>query len=177
LNDTKQMILTAIFIAVGFILPMFFHMLGMSGAIFLPMHIPVLFGGLLLGWRSGLIIGVVTPLLTSLFTGMPPIFPQALIMTVELGLYGMVGGYFYRSKKKPLFAALLLAMLAGRLGTALVLGLFAGILGIHMSPFIYLTMSLVEGLPGIVIQLCFIPILMEYLNKNLPEWSGRNEKE
>lgn len=172
LQNTKHMVLTALFIAAGLILPVFFHMVSMSGAIFLPMHIPVLLGGLFLGWRSGLIIGAVTPLLSSLLTGMPPLLPMAPMMAAELGLYGLTGGYLYRSRRFPLPAALLLAMLAGRLGTAAMVGLFAESLGIHAAPLVYIGASLLKGLPGIVIQLCFIPLLMGYLNRNLSEWSA-----
>jgi hypothetical protein len=166
------MVLAALFIAAGLILPMFFHMVSMSGAVFLPMHIPVFLGGLFLGWRHGLIIGVVTPLLSSLFTGMPPLLPMAPMMAVELGLYGMTGGYLYRSRRFPLLAALLLAMLIGRLGTAAMLGIFAGSLGIHAAPIVYVGASMLKGMPGILIQLGFIPVFMRYLNRNLAEWSA-----
>ena len=67
---------------------------------------------------------------------------------------------------------MLLAMLAGRLGTAAMVGLFAESLGIHAAPLVYIGASLLKGLPGIVIQLCFIPLLMGYLNRNLSEWSA-----
>jgi riboflavin transporter FmnP len=165
LNPVRQLTFTSLFIACGIILPIFFHFMSMSGTIFLPMHIPVLIGGLLLGWRSGLIIGITAPILSSLLTGMPPIFPLTPMMIVELSLYGITAGYLYNTQKFPLLISLFTAMIAGRLGTALTLALFADSLGIHIAPLSYIYLSLAKGSIGIIIQLCLIPLLMKFLNK------------
>lgn len=63
---------------------MAFHLIGMTGPITLPMHIPVLIGGLLLS-PLALLLGIVTPVVSSLLTGMPVIYPMAIIMAFELG--------------------------------------------------------------------------------------------
>ena len=85
-------------IAIGIILPMVVHMSGINGAIFLPMHIPVLISGLILGSSLGLIVGIISPTLNHIITGMPPI-PILWIMLVELAVYGLVSGYLYRKSK------------------------------------------------------------------------------
>ena len=89
--NVHALVLTALFIAAGILLPIFFHGLGLGGAVFLPMHIPVLLGGMLLGWRQGFVIGLVTPLLSCLLTGMPPLLPALPLMTSELAAYGALG--------------------------------------------------------------------------------------
>jgi hypothetical protein len=164
-NHTRQLTYSAFFIAVGILLPMFFHFSGLSGAIFLPMHIPVLLGGLLLGRRFGFMIGLLTPLVSGLCTGMPPLWPAAPMMMVELGLYGMVGGWLYQRLHWPLLAALAGAMAAGRLGMALMVGLFASTLGLRTSPLIYVELTCLHGVPGMLVQLLFIPLTVRLLQR------------
>lgn len=161
------MIIGGLFIACGILLPMIFHSFGMAGIIFLPMHIPVLVAGLLLGKKLGFIIGVITPLLSSLLTGMPPFLPNAIMMTIELGLYGSVIGYLHKRKQCSVFTSLVGAMVAGRCALVVVLILFGEFLGIKLSPFVYMAGVLAQGLPGIVVQLIFIPLLAKELRKIL----------
>ena len=48
------------------------------------------------GWKWGLLVGFVTPLLRSVLFGMPPMVPTALAMAFELAAYGAVAGLCYR---------------------------------------------------------------------------------
>lgn len=161
MSAARRLVANALFLALGLVLPILFHLIGASGAIFLPMHIPVLLCGLVLGWRSGLCVGVLTPLLSALLTGMPPLMPVAPMMAVELALYGVGGGYFYTVRRWPLLLSLLGAMVLGRIGTVLVVTLFAGMLRITMSPLVYVAMAAMQGAIGIAIQFIFIPICMK----------------
>ena len=90
-NQVKKLVMAAMCVALGIILPMAFHTIQNAGSIFLPMHIPVLICGLLCGWQYGLICGFLTPVLSRLFTGMPPaaILPA---MACELAVYGVLTG-------------------------------------------------------------------------------------
>ena len=92
---TNKLILTSLFIACGLLLPLAFHSFGMGGRTFLPMHLPVFMGGMLLGWMPGFIIGALTPVLSSLLTGMPPLIPSLPMMVVELALFGLAPGLLY----------------------------------------------------------------------------------
>ena len=69
--NIKKLVYTGLLVAVGVLLPQVFHIFGSSaaGMVFLPMHIPVLIGGLLLGPMSGLCIGVAAPLISFGITG------------------------------------------------------------------------------------------------------------
>ncbi|WDU82887.1 ECF transporter S component [Caloramator sp. Dgby_cultured_2] len=78
------------------------------------MHIPVLLAGFILGSKYGLMIGFICPLLNSVLTGMPPLFPVALGMAFELATYGFISGYLYKDKKANVFVSLVSAMIAGR---------------------------------------------------------------
>ena len=160
---TNKLILTSLFIACGLLLPLAFHSFGMGGRTFLPMHLPVFMGGLLLGWLPGLIIGALTPVLSSLLTGMPPLIPSLPMMFVELALFGLVSGYLYHDKHKNIYFALITAMIVGRLGAAFVLMLFSDILGIKLHPLTYVAATFMTGLAGVIFQIVFIPILVKRL--------------
>lgn len=167
MNLKQKLTLPALFLACGLLLPMVFHTFGMAGKIFLPMHIPVLMAGLLLGWKQGLCIGFFTPILSSLLTGMPPLLPMAPVMAVELALYGATAGYLRRTQKlSPLFA-LIGALIMGRLGAALIIALFAETLHIKLSPWIYVMASITNGILGIIIQIVGIPPLIAKLEQYL----------
>ena len=62
---------TALLIALGVALPLVFHAVPLGGRIFLPMHLPTFVAGLILGPLSGLVVGVGSPVVSSLLTGMP----------------------------------------------------------------------------------------------------------
>ena len=160
---TNKLILTSLFIACGLLLPLAFHSFGMGGRTFLPMHLPVFMGGLLLGWLPGLIIGALTPVLSSLLTGMPPLIPSLPMMFVELALFGLVSGYLYHDKCKNIYFALITSMIVGRLGAAFVLMLFSDILGIKLHPLTYVAATFMTGLAGVIFQIVFIPILVKRL--------------
>ena len=164
---TNKLVLTSLFIACGLLLPLAFHTFGMGGRTFLPMHIPVFMGGLLLGWLPGFIIGAITPLLSCLLTGMPPLIPSLPMMIVELAIFGLVAGYLYYDKRQNIYLALISAMVAGRLGAAFVLLLFSDMLGIHLHPLTYVAATFMTGIVGVVIQIVFIPILVRRLENIL----------
>ena len=92
MNNTRKMITTAFFIALGLILPMITGHVPAIGKMLLPMHIPVLLCGMIVGWQYGLAAGVITPLLRSFLFGMPPLMPVAAGMAFELAAYGAVAG-------------------------------------------------------------------------------------
>ena len=109
-TKTKNLIIAAFCLALGLVLPGAFHAIG-AGTVFLPMHIPVLLCGLLCGWQYGAAVGFVVPLLSSVLTGMPPIFPVAPAMMLELCAYGLLTGLLYHRFKQNLYVALVGACL------------------------------------------------------------------
>lgn len=53
LKQTKKLTLAAMFFAIGLILPLFIAQIPTIGQMLLPMHIPVLLCGLIVGWEYG----------------------------------------------------------------------------------------------------------------------------
>lgn len=159
-----QIARSALFIAGGLILPTVFHQFGGTGPVFLPMHIPVLLAGFFLGPAMGALVGFVTPLLSSLLTGMPALFPMLPIMLGELTVYGLVAGYC-ASRRWPTLVSLLSAMVAGRLAYGLVFTVMIKVLKLAVPAKLSVTAAVVTGLPGIAIQLVFITALMTALKR------------
>ena len=157
---TRQLTVSGFSIALGLILPMLFHLAGGMGVVFLPMHLPVLLAGFFLGPRFGLLVGIITPLLSSLLTGMPPLLPFLPLMVVELGVYGFLSGYGYRSLQLSILPALLLAMAGGRIALAAWAWALVSCFGLQLQPRYYVTAAVITGLPGIVLQLVLVPLLV-----------------
>lgn len=75
-------------VAGNLLLPMVLHQFGNAGQIFLPLYFFSLLGGLLYGWKIGLTVGLLSPLLSFLFTHIPPmpIFNFVILKSVVLGI-------------------------------------------------------------------------------------------
>lgn len=162
-SNTFNIILSGLFIGMGVLLPMAFHSLGLAGSVFLPMHIPVLLAGLLCGPRYGLGVGFIVPFLSSITTGMPPIYPVALFMAFELAAYGGISGYLI--KRTSIFVALLGAMLGGRAVLGIVQGILLGFFGNGFALTGFVSGAFITALPGIMVQLILIPSLYLGLKK------------
>ena len=163
----KNLILTAMFIALGLVLPIAFHAIPNGGTLFSPMHIPVLICGLVVGPVEGLICGILTPILSSVMTGMPPA-PILPGMTLELAVYGLVGGLMMRFMKDnksfgKIYIALIVAMLCGRIAAGLLNALVLNV-GSYSLP-VWVTAYFVRGLPGIITHLILVPLVVRALQK------------
>lgn len=158
---TRDLVTAGLMLAIGIILPSTIHLTGVNGAVFLPMHIPVLMTGFILGPYLGAVVGFLTPLLNHAITGMPP-QPVLWLMLVELFLYGLVSGIFYKKLKVGLVLSLIISMVVGRIGSALALILLGKGFGLSMPPLnVYLYGITLTAIPGILIQILFIPILIK----------------
>lgn len=162
---TTNLVIAGLLLALGIIIPSIFHTTGISGQVFLPMHIPVLLGAFLLPPTYALLLGLLTPLLNSLLTGMPVLFPMAIIMTFELAAYAFVASYFYRKFRVPLLISLIISMIAGRIVAGGVVYLMVLLFAQEMDPILFVQGAILTGLPGIGIQIILIPVLLHAINK------------
>ena len=166
-KNTRNIVLTAMFVALGVALPQAFHAVPNAGSIFLPMHIPVLLAGFSVGPVFGLCAGILTPLLSHLMFGMPPV-PVLPSMLFELAIYGLVSGLLTRkvhvgNKLVKIYCVLIGAMICGRVGYGLLnaLVLRAGSYSLQA----WLSAAFVTALPGIIIQLVLIPAVVFALDR------------
>lgn len=168
-NTTLKLILSAMFLALGFVLPFITGQIPQVGAMLLPMHIPVILCGFICGAPWGLIIGATAPLLRSFVIGMPPLFPTAVSMAFELAIYGFLSGFLYRAlpkKKINIYVSLIISMIAGRIVWGIVQ---LCLLGFDVEKFplsVFFSGAVVNAIPGIILQILFIPIVLLILEKS-----------
>jgi len=167
-RSTRNLVLAGLFIALGIILPYFTGRIGELGRALLPMHIPVLIAGFVCGWPYGLVVGFVTPILNSIISGMPPMFPTATVMSFELAAYGLMTGLLYKLfPKKDVFVypALLLSMLLGRIVWGIASLFFIGLSGGVFTWQAFIAGAFMNAIPGIIIQIIIIPIIVVALKR------------
>lgn len=157
----------AVVLSVG--LPQILHALGTVsglgtglGESFLPMHLAIIMVGLLAGPFAGLAAGIASPLISFAISDMPGMAMLPFI-TVELAAYGLVSGLLAKSKMH-IFFKLLIVQAAGRTlrSVAVLIGAYAFSSVIPVST---IWMSILTGLPGILLQWAFIPLIMFWVEK------------
>ena len=173
MSNVKKSIITAVCIALCYVIPLMFHGIQNAGNIFCPMHIPVFICGLICGWQYGLLCGIAGPALSSALSSMPPvaILPS---MMVELAVYGTAAGLMMKlvrtkSTYADLYISLIVAIVCGRVLAGRAKALIFARGSYSMSAWI--AGSVVTSWPGTVIQLVFIPTIVFALMKShlIPE--------
>ena len=168
-NSIKNMILSAMFLAIGLVLPFLTGQIPQLGSMLLPMHLPVFLCGLICSWKYGLAIGLIMPIMRSMIFHMPPMYPTAVAMAFELATYGLIAGYLYGRNKykciKALYKSLLVSMLAGRIVWGVAQIILLGISGSAFTFSAFIAGGFINAWPGIIIQLIVIPAIMVALGR------------
>lgn len=163
---TLNAILSVGLIALAVILPQIVHLaLGQPGGVqLLPMYLPVLIGGCLLGWKWALAVGVLSPVvsfaITSLMDDPMPALPRLPFMMAELAVFALVSGLFSKRIYENglwAFPAVILAQLAGR---AVFLGLVAIFQSVAPFSVEMIWGQICAGWPGLLIQAIVVPLLI-----------------
>lgn len=166
----RKTLLAAMLLSIGIILPFFTSQIKEIGDTLLPMHLPVMLSGMLLGPYYGLAVGVLTPLLRGLLFSMPPLYPNALWMATELATYGLVlGSIYYRSRQKTiakLYFSLAVSMLSGRIVWGITKAILLGVAGKGFTILAFVMGGFADALIGIILQFILIPIIVKTIEKN-----------
>lgn len=156
-------IIAAIVAAVA--VPQLFHMVGaisgvgtVPGATFLPMHLPIILVGILAGPWAGAIAGLLGPVASYALSGMPGIIVLPFMM-VELFGYGLSAGLL-RQVKVPSVAKVLISQISGRLLRFIAVLVAIYLLGNTKVDALSIWTAAKVGLPGIIIQLTFLPLIV-----------------
>ena len=127
-TSTRKLTLSALFLALGLVLPLITGQIPQIGKMLLPMHIPVLLCGMVCGAPYGAVCGLLGPMLSSVLTGMPTAALMPAMM-VECAAYGLTTGLMLRLVRTgktyaDLYLSLVAAMLVGRLVSGVTKALF-----------------------------------------------------
>lgn len=160
---TVKGLLSAGLVALAVILPQILHVaLGQAGGVqWLPMYLPVLLGGCLLGIKWGLCVGIASPIVSFLITfafGNPmPALARLPFMTAELAVFAAISGLFGNKIAQNgwlAFPAVLLAQVAGR-ATFMLLALIFQTVTPLTPALVYSQIQ--AGLLGMVLQAVLVP--------------------
>lgn len=177
LGITVKALISAGTVALAVLLPQLAHLaLGeQAGMRFLPMYLPVLLGGCLLGWQWGLGIGLLSPLVSYLITaaaGSPmPALARMPFMMAELAVFAVICGVFSDKIAKNglmAFPAVLLAQLGGRSVFLLSAAAFSGVSPLNAA---MVWGQIQTGFAGLLIQAVLAPVIIIGL-KALTDKSG-----
>ena len=167
-NHIQNLALASMFLALGLVLPFLTGQIPQIGNMLLPMHLPILLCGLICGWQYGAVVGFICPLLRSVLFFAPPM-PTAVGMAFELCAYGAIVGFLYgRSKWKcviSLYRSLIIAMIGGRVVWGVARVVMLGVAQVSFSWEMFISGALLTAVPGIILQLVFIPALMVALDR------------
>ena len=179
-NKTIQnLVLSGMFLAIGYVLPFLTGQIPEIGSMMLPMHIPVLLCGLICGWKYGLAVGAILPLTRSLIFSMPPLYPTAIAMSFELAAYGFFIGLIFSLARKRTVATVYISLISSMLLGRLIWGLAQVVLlgfGGKAFPFsMFLAGAVLNAIPGIILQLVLIPTLMVVLDRTIGGFLSREK--
>lgn len=163
---TCKTLVSAGLAALAVILPQLVHLaIGAPGGVkWLPMYLPVLIGGCLLGSKWGLAVGIISPLVSFLITsaaGNPmPIAARLPFMAAELAVFALVSGLFSNKIAENglwAFPAVILAQITGR-------AVFLGLVALTQS-FTQFTPAVIweqiqTGFIGLAVQAVIVPVII-----------------
>lgn len=158
-------------IALSVILPQLLHIsLGSAGGVkWLPMYLPVLIGGCLLGAKWGFAVGAASPVVSFLITsamGNPmPAAARLPFMMAELAVFAVVSGLFTRRIARNglwAFAAVISAQLSGRLAFLGLVALFQEVSDLNPD---MIWQQILTGLVGLGVQAVIAPVIVIALGR------------
>lgn len=180
---TVKSLLFVGFAILAVLLPQIAHIAigGDSGVRFLPMYFPVLLGGMILGFKTGVFLGIASPvlsfLITSAFGNPMPALVRLPYMIAELTVYAAVSGAFSKLVAKRglwAFPAVLAAEISGRSLFLLSAFIFEKISPISFS---FAFSQVLTGIIGIIVQTITVPLIVIALREILLSRNNGNEND
>ncbi len=147
------------------LLPFLVHLVPLSGPVPLGARLlPIFYAPLLAAWlfrpAIALIASLLMPFLNHVFTGMPTL-PMSILLSLELIVFSLV--LLLNRNYWPQWPLAPLAFVLGKVVPAVVL-IFFPILTV--SPWAYLTSSLQNGLPGLLILLLLHLVVLRFTRQS-----------
>lgn len=164
----RNMIMAALMLALSWLMPFLAALNPAIAKAISPMHIPIFLCGFLCELPWAPIVGFLAPLLRSLTSGIPALYPNAVAMAFELSVYGFVTTLLSRrlpGKGGYVYVSLIGAMLAGRLVWGAVSCVLYGLSGSSFTMEMFIAGAFTNALPGIVFHIAVIPPIILALRK------------
>jgi hypothetical protein len=163
ISTLRSMVISAVLVAMGIVVPIGFHAVGL-GSKFMPMILVMMLNGFLLPWPWAVLTGAVVPVASCLLTGMPPLYPPFFLsMSLEMALLSAMVSFLSRVTTPRIWPAVIGGVIFNRLTSLLLTYYLAGWFGLP-SKLISLA-YFAQGLPGIALQLISLPLIVKTLQK------------
>lgn len=172
-HSGRDVVLGGLFLALAIVVPFIFHAVGGGklGPILLPMFLPIAMCGFLTRPQVALSVGVIAPLVSSVLTGMPPMYPPiAPVMCFEGAIFGGLTSVLYRSLRLNCWLALGAAAVCDRLFLLTVAFGVTKLLG--LSGRLFTVAAVLYGTAGIALQFAIIPFTVRVLERRI----GRGQR-
>lgn len=155
-NEVKTYLWAAVFVVCNMLLPQVFHLIPQGGIIFAPLSLVILAGAYKLGWKTGLLAAVASPLVNNLAFGLPA-WGVLQVMVLKLVVLALVAGFtaqhFRRTSLALLVGVVLVSELLGCLGELAL----TGAANATMADFIV-------GWPGLLLQVIGTYLVVKFTN-------------
>ena len=154
-DEAKTYLWVAVFVACNMVLPQVFHLIPQGGIIFSPLSLVILAGAYKLGWKTGLLAAVLSPLVNHFAFGLPQ-WGVLQVMTLKLAVLALVAGLaaqYFKTISLPLIVGVVLVSEAiGCLGELLLTGAVDATVA-----------DFVIGWPGLLMQIFGAWLIVKYL--------------
>jgi hypothetical protein len=158
LKGIKSYTFQILLVGLAVVLPYIAHTAGAPVRYLLPMHWAVILAGLVYGWKSGAITGLLAPIVSFLISGMP--LPHILApMTIELFTYGIIAGFLRENFKLNAFVSVAAALIAGRILFVISVLSFGSVSGSIPS---YIQTAMLPGLAAGLAQIIILPFIAKW---------------
>ncbi len=165
LKGIKSYSFQILLVGLAVALPYIAHFTSAPVRYLLPMHWAVILAGLVYGWRSGAITGLLAPVVSFMISGMPA--PHILApMTIELFTYGIVAGLLRENFKLNSFASVAIALVTGRILFLIAVLLLGSASGSFLS---YTESAMLPGIAAVILQISILPFAAKW-------WVNRESK-
>jgi len=178
----REILIGALFAALGVVVPTGFHLVGLGRA-FLPMHLPLLAAGFFVSPIVAAAAGFITPWVSCFLTGMPPP-PTAVLMSIELPvLAGLAsisyrafrGGAFEGERSRKIVVIMSSTAIAILARVAVDLLLLAKVVAplLQLPAGTFGLAAVLAGVPGIALQLAVVPPVVLTIERKRRGQRGR----
>ncbi len=154
-SNIKTYLIALLFIGGNIALPQLFHLVPQGGITWLPIYFFTLIGAYKYGWKVGVLTAVASPIVNSLFFGMPEaqMLPAILLKSLLLAVFaGYVSHKYQKVSFLLLFAVVLSYQIIGTAGEWIMKG-----------DFFLAVQDFRIGIPGILLQIFGGYLFIKYL--------------
>jgi hypothetical protein len=160
-----DLLLGGLFMALALVFPLIFHAVNLGSA-FLPMFYPIIAAGFLVALPAAVVVGVMSPLVSAVLTGMPPFYPPIVFIMIAEGIVlTAIPALLYQRFKVNPWITTAITMAVDRLLVLVLVLLFSRLL--ELPEGVLTAAALIKGIPGTVLILAVIPPLVRQMDAKI----------